>query len=75
MTSEPPPNRPTESRLLAIASGAMVLIGAVWFTQGIGWLKGSFMTGDDTYTYVGGALVVVGAGLAVWNFRSRFRNR
>lgn len=36
------------------------LVGAVWFTQGIGVLHGSFMTGEAFWTVVGVLLFAVG---------------
>ncbi len=41
----------------------LVLIGAVWTTQGLGYLKGSFMTGDNLWTAIG--LLSVGSGIAL----------
>ena len=41
----------------------LVLIGAVWTTQGLGYLKGSFMTGDRLWTAIG--LLCVGGGLVL----------
>ena len=37
------------------------LVGLIWFFQGIGVLPGSFMSGDPTWAYIGGTLVIVGA--------------
>lgn len=48
--------------LLPIAA-AMVVIGAVWFLQGIGILPGSIMSGQQFWAYAGGALVVGGVVL------------
>ena len=52
------------------AAFALCLVGAVWFTQGMGWLKGSFMTGDSTWLVIGLVLMAVGLGLLVWHVRS-----
>jgi uncharacterized membrane protein YhiD involved in acid resistance len=43
------------------------VVGAVWFTQGIGVLKGSFMTGDSVWTVIG--ILCVFAGLVLLVFR------
>lgn len=48
--------------LLPIAA-VMVVIGAVWFLQGIGILPGSVMSGQQFWAYAGGALVVGGVVL------------
>ena len=39
----------------------LVIVGGIWFFQGIGVLPGSFMSGDRTWAYIGGALVLAGA--------------
>jgi hypothetical protein len=36
----------------------MLLVGAVWIGQGLGYIKGSFMTGDMRWFWVGIGLVV-----------------
>ena len=36
----------------------MLLTGAVWIGQGLGYIKGSFMTGDMHWFWIGIALVV-----------------
>ncbi|HEV8396740.1 MAG TPA: hypothetical protein VGQ37_20805 [Vicinamibacterales bacterium] len=38
----------------------MVLMGAVWFLQGINILPGSFMTGQIRWAVYGGIAVVLG---------------
>jgi hypothetical protein len=38
----------------------LCLVGGVWFTQGIGVLKGSFMTGQAFWTVVGVILLALG---------------
>lgn len=43
----------------------LVILGSIWFFQGIGVLPGSFMSGDRTWAYIGGAMVVAGALLIV----------
>ncbi len=41
----------------------MVVIGAVWFLQGIGILPGSVMSGQSFWAYAGAVLVIAGAVL------------
>ncbi|MEV6235468.1 hypothetical protein [Lentzea sp. NPDC051838] len=41
----------------------LMLVGAVWTAQGLGYLKGSFMTGEQLSTTIG--LLCAGAGLAL----------
>jgi hypothetical protein len=44
----------------------LIVVGAVWFTQGIGVLKGSFMTGESVWTVIGLLCVFVGLVLLVF---------
>jgi hypothetical protein len=48
-----------------------ILIGIVWFFQGIGTLKGSFMTGEAIWAVIGVLAVLVGAALLLGAQRSR----
>jgi uncharacterized membrane protein YidH (DUF202 family) len=41
----------------------LLVIGAVWFLQGIGVIEGSFMTGEAVWAVIGVVCVVVGAAL------------
>lgn len=43
----------------------LCLVGGVWFTQGIGVLKGSFMTGEVFWTVVGVILLALGLRMIV----------
>jgi len=43
----------------------LCLLGGVWFMQGIGVLKGSFMTGEAFWTVVGAILLVLGLRMLV----------
>jgi hypothetical protein len=38
----------------------LVLIGAVWILQGVGLLKGSFMTGEAIWAIIGIVCVAIG---------------
>ena len=38
----------------------LVLIGLVWVGQGLGYIKGSFMTGASLWAWIGVATGVVG---------------
>jgi hypothetical protein len=42
-----------------------LLIGCVWFLQGINILPGSFMTGQTKWAVYGGLLVVAGIGVLI----------
>ena len=49
--------------LLALVALGMVVVGAVWTFQGLGYLEGSAMTGVQTWAVIGP--VVAGLGLAL----------
>ncbi|HEY7107063.1 MAG TPA: hypothetical protein VH986_11715 [Acidimicrobiia bacterium] len=40
-----------------------VLVGAIWVGQGVGWIHGSFMTGEAVWAVIGAVLLVVGGFL------------
>jgi LPXTG-motif cell wall-anchored protein len=41
----------------------VLLAGAVFAGQGLGYIPGSFMTGDIRWFWIGGAMVVLGLAL------------
>jgi hypothetical protein len=51
----------------------MLLTGAVWIGQGLGYIKGSFMTGDMHWFWIGVAVVVAAVvlGSAALFYRPR----
>jgi hypothetical protein len=49
------------SRGFIIIGGLAALVGLVFFFQGIGVLKGSSMTGESFWMWVGVVLIVAGA--------------
>jgi len=58
-------------RIARIVLGVLlVLIGVVWFLQGINVLPGSFMTGQTRWAVYGGIAVVAGVGL-LWTAKRR----
>jgi hypothetical protein len=55
-----------------IAFGVLLLlIGVGWIGQGLGYIKGSFMTGAMQWFWIGLGCFVVGAGLLVYSLRGR----
>jgi len=60
--------------LLIIGGAVLILVGFVWFFQGINVLLGSFMSGDSLYAVLGGVLVVVGSLMLYFSNRSRGSN-
>ena len=51
--------------VVALLVGA---VGLVFLGQGIGWIPGSYMTGDPTWAVVGAVMVAIAAVL-VWRGR------
>ena len=49
----------------------VVLAGAVFAGQGLGYIPGSYMTGDIKWFWIGSAMVVVGLVLAWFAFLRR----
>ena len=50
---------------MAIPGVLMVLMGGIWFLQGINVLPGSFMTGELRWAVYGGLLAAAGIWLLV----------
>lgn len=57
--------------VLSIIGILLVLVGAVWFLQGINVLPGSFMTGNPQWAVNGGIAIIIGLGLLFWANRRR----
>jgi len=55
----------------AVVGVLVVLVGAVFAGQGLGYIPGSFMTGDIRWFWIGGAMVVVGLGVLAATFLRR----
>ncbi|HEY4867877.1 MAG TPA: hypothetical protein VIK45_20435 [Candidatus Dormibacteraeota bacterium] len=47
----------------------LILIGLVWIGQGLGYVKGSFMTGAMLWAWIGAGTALVGAALISLAFR------
>ncbi|MGL5825243.1 MAG: hypothetical protein ACRCYU_10575 [Nocardioides sp.] len=59
------------TRVLSVTGILLVLVGLVWTGQGLGYLKGSFMTGSPTWAVIGPMVVVFGAMLTYSARRSK----
>ena len=63
-------------RIAFNVSGVLfLLVGGVWFLQGINILPGSFMTGQTKWAVCGGLLLVAGIGLLILANRRRVRSK
>ena len=51
----------------------IVLMGAVFAGQGLGYIPGSFMSNDPKWFWIGGAMVVAGLALGAAGFLGRPR--
>jgi hypothetical protein len=49
----------------------VLLVGAVFAGQGLGYIPGSFMTGDMHWFWIGGAMVVAGLAILAGTFLRR----
>jgi hypothetical protein len=56
---------------LNIVGVLLILVGGVWFLQGINILPGSFMTGNPQWAVNGGIAIIIGLGLLFWANRRR----
>ena len=54
---------------LAIVGGLILLAGAVFAGQGLGFIPGSYMTGDIKWFWIGSAMVVAGLVLGAFGLR------
>ncbi len=52
---------------LNIVASLVVLVGVIWFLQGINVLPGSFMTGQIRWAVYGGIAFAVGIALLLLN--------
>ena len=60
------------ARTIGLIIGALaVLVGGVWIGQGVGLIKGSFMTGSPTWLAIGLLCLVVGLFLIFLSVRPR----
>src|SRR3954447_9180402 len=50
---------------------ALVLIGAVWFGQGMGWIGGGAMSGVALWAIVGPVVALIGIALALQAVRAK----
>jgi hypothetical protein len=51
---------PVIRRLLGVGC---CVVGAVWIGQGVGWIGGSFMTGEGVWAVIGAVAILIGVAL------------
>lgn len=59
--------------LVTVVGVLLVILGTIWFFQGINVLPGSFMTGDIHWAVYGAIAVIVGIVLIAVSRRRRAR--
>ena len=59
-------------RIVGLVLGTLLLVMGVVFTlQGLGFVKGSTMTGVTLWAVLGPLIAILGLALLVWSLRSR----
>ena len=59
-------------RVIVLAlSVLMIAVGTLWTFQGLGYIKGSSMTGEETWAVIGPAFAGFGVALAIVAGRRR----
>jgi LPXTG-motif cell wall-anchored protein len=56
---------------LNVIAVILLLVGGVWFLQGINVIPGSFMTGQSQWAIYGGIAFVAGIGMLVFANRKK----
>jgi hypothetical protein len=47
----------------------LIVVGGLWILQGVGVVKGSFMTGEASWGWIGSACVLVGLAILARGLR------
>ena len=48
-----------------VAAGIMIALGGLWTAQGLGYVEGSSMSGEDTWAIIGPIIAGLGVALAI----------
>ena len=59
--------------VLIVVGVLLVLTGAVWTLQGLGYISGSFMTGATVWAIIGPVVLLAGLAIMVAALRTRRR--
>ncbi|HKW60593.1 MAG TPA: hypothetical protein VJR46_12645 [Candidatus Dormibacteraeota bacterium] len=58
---------------LVVLGGVVLLVGLVWIGQGLGYIKGSFMTGDMKWFWIGVGMLIAGVVMGAFGLRRQSR--
>ena len=58
---------------LVVLGVVVLLVGLVWIGQGLGYIKGSFMTGDTKWFWIGVGMLIAGVVLGVFGLSRQSR--
>lgn len=57
--------------VLDVVGVVLILLGGVWFLQGLDVLRGNVMSGHPQWVFIGGIAALIGIGLLVFANRRR----
>jgi hypothetical protein len=57
--------------LLSLVGALLIIAGVVWTLQGLGYLKGSVMTGATVWAVIGPVVALGGLAMTLTGLRSR----
>ena len=57
--------------ILNIVGGILLIIGTIWFLQGINVLPGSFMSGQTRWAVRGGIAAIAGIAVLLWGMKKQ----
>lgn len=63
--------RPVKKALPLALGALMLVVGALWTFQGLGYVKGSPMTGEQVWAVIGPILAGFGVALMIVGLRGR----
>ncbi|GAA2653998.1 hypothetical protein [Paractinoplanes durhamensis] len=75
MVNEPAPSPKLKGWLPMVIGVLAIFLGALWTLQGLDILTDSKMSGKETWTFVGGALALIGLIMVVIGERVRSRSK
>jgi hypothetical protein len=65
----------TWMRAQVVIAVILLIVGVVWVGQGVGWIHGSFMTGEALWAVIGAVAILVALALLRGAARQRHSDR